>query len=64
MTALVLTVLLADTSTKNFEELLQTNVMGTYWGMKYAKTGRGNIVKVLVSKVFRSLLNIVLLSML
>jgi NAD(P)-dependent dehydrogenase (short-subunit alcohol dehydrogenase family) len=47
----VLTVPLADTSTKNFEELLQTNVMGTYWGMKYAiqamlKTGGGSIINV------------------
>jgi NAD(P)-dependent dehydrogenase (short-subunit alcohol dehydrogenase family) len=40
---------LAETTTKNLEDVLQTNVMGTYWGMKYAiqamlKTGGGNIV--------------------
>jgi NAD(P)-dependent dehydrogenase (short-subunit alcohol dehydrogenase family) len=42
---------LAETTTKNLEDVLQANVMGTYWGMKYAiqamlKTGGGNIVNV------------------
>jgi NAD(P)-dependent dehydrogenase (short-subunit alcohol dehydrogenase family) len=43
--------LLGDATTENFEALLQTNVMGTFWGMKYAikamlKTGGGSIVNV------------------
>ena len=41
--------LLADCSTENFRELLDTNVLGLFYGMKYAiramlKTGGGSIV--------------------
>jgi NAD(P)-dependent dehydrogenase (short-subunit alcohol dehydrogenase family) len=42
---------LAETTNKNFEQVFNINVMGTYWGMKYAiqamlKTGGGSIVNV------------------
>jgi NAD(P)-dependent dehydrogenase (short-subunit alcohol dehydrogenase family) len=42
---------LTETTTKNFEEVFQANVLGTYWGMKYAiqamlQTGGGSIVNV------------------
>ena len=41
--------LFADCSTENFRSMIETNVMGVYYGMKYAiryylKTGGGNIV--------------------
>jgi NAD(P)-dependent dehydrogenase (short-subunit alcohol dehydrogenase family) len=42
---------LAETTNENFKQVFDINVMGTYWGMKYAiqamlKTGGGSIVNV------------------
>src|SRR5690349_14791367 len=41
------TVLLGESTTENLQEVLQTNVFGVFWGMKYAiqamlKTGGGS----------------------
>jgi len=53
-------VLLADTTTQNFTDIFNTNVMGTYWGMKYAiqamlKTGGGSIVNVSSAAGFKGI---------
>jgi len=42
---------LHETNTKDFEEVIKLNLLGTYWGMKYAitemlKTGGGSIVNI------------------
>jgi len=52
--------LLADTTTKNFTDIFYANVMGTYWGMKYAiqamlKTGGGSIVNVSSAAGFKGM---------